>query len=54
MLHNNPWPRYETGPRMEPGTSGLAGKCSTTELTLLLTDLLPKLIKLLVDIYIHM
>ena len=29
---------YETGPRIEPGTFGLADECSTTELTLLLCE----------------
>ena len=36
MPHHNPWPWYETGPGIEPGTFGLADECSTTELTLLL------------------
>ena len=36
MPHHNPWPRYTTGPGIEPGTFGPAGECSTTELTLLL------------------
>ena len=33
MPHHNH--RQETGPRIEPGTFGLADECSTTELTLL-------------------
>ena len=32
MPHHNPRPLYETGPGFEPGTSGLADECSTTEL----------------------
>ena len=36
MPHHNQRPWYETGPRIEPGTFGLADECSTTELTLLL------------------
>ena len=35
MSHQNPGPRYKTGPEIEPGTFGLVDECSsTTELTL--------------------
>ena len=38
MTHHNSRPWYETRPRIELGTFGLADECSTTELTLLLKN----------------
>ena len=34
MPHHNSWPRYKTGPRIDPGTFGLVGESSTSELNL--------------------